>query len=319
VLASSPERQLDIGEAWCNAGDLDRARPSVDRAVELARRSGAAGRLPNALWQAAWLDAETGRWSQALANACQALDLARATGQPYLACAALVTMAGVEAGQGRDEDCLLHAREAGKLAGELGLRPLQLLARRSQALLEFSRGRIQEALTCYEEVRRLAARWQILHPYYSPIPDLIELYAQAGALNQAQELLAEFLAQVPGNANPLPAARVARCRGILAGDSFDTDFLEALALHERTWPTGSGYAGPSGGETRASSSAPQPRSSIISTPAPGQTGPAPNSAPAARPSPAPGTAASNSPRKNWRSPCSSRRDGLTPRLARRYF
>lgn len=233
VLASSPERQLDIGEAWCNAGDLDRARPSVDRAVELARRSGAAGLLPNALWQAAWLDAETGRWSQALANACQALDLARATGQPYLACAALVTMAGVEAGQGRDEDCLLHAREAGKLAGELGLRPLQLLARRSQALLEFSRGRIQEALTCYEEVRRLAARWQILHPYYSPIPDLIELYAQAGALNQAQELLAEFLAQVPGNANPLPAARVARCRGILAGDSFDTDFLEALALHER--------------------------------------------------------------------------------------
>ena len=38
---------------------------------------------------------------------------------------------------------------------------------------------------------------------------------------------------MPGNANPAPAARAARCRGILAGDDFDADFLEAIALHER--------------------------------------------------------------------------------------
>ena len=121
-----------------------------------------------------------------------------------------------------------HAREADQLTGELGLRKLQLLARRSQALLELGRGRLEEAITRYDEVRRLAAEWGIAHPYYSPIPDLIEAYARAGALDQAQALLPEFLAQVPGRANPQSAARVARCRGIVA-DDFDAHFLEAIA------------------------------------------------------------------------------------------
>ena len=233
VLALSPERQSAICDAWCNAGDFDRARPCNNRAVELARSTGALGHLPFALGQASFLDKETGLWSQALAHASQALDLARATGQPFLACDALVTIAEVEAAQGRNEDCLQHAREADQLAAELGVRPLQFLARRSQALLEFGRGRLEEAIPRYEEVRRLAARWEIIHPYYSPVPDLIEAYARAGALEQARELFAEYLTQVPGNANPAPAARAARCRGILAGDDFDADFLEAIALHER--------------------------------------------------------------------------------------
>ena len=111
-------------------------------------------------------------------------------------------MAAVEAAQGRDDDCLRHAREADQLAGEFGLRKLQLLARRSQALLEFGRGRLEEAITHYEEVRRLAADWGIAHPYYSPIPDLIEAYARAGAMDQARALLAEFLAQRAGTRQP---------------------------------------------------------------------------------------------------------------------
>ena len=233
VLASSPERQLDLASAWCDMGHPDRAWPCSSRAVELARSEGAVGRLPHALAWAAWLDGEGGRWSQALAHGSQALDLALATGQTYLACYALVTIAAVEAAQGRDEDCLGHAREADQLTGELGLRKLQLLARRSQALLEFGRGRLEEAITGYEQVRRLAADWGIAHPYYSPIPDLIEAYARGGALDQARTLLPGFLAQVPGHANPQSAARAARCRGIVASD-FDADFLEAIRLHERS-------------------------------------------------------------------------------------
>ena len=232
ILASSPERQLDLASAWCDMGRPDRAWPCSSRAVELARSEGAVGRLPDALAWAAWLDGEGGRWGQALAHGSQALDLALATGQTYLACYALVTIAHVEAAQGRDEDCLRHAREADQLTGELGLRKLQLLARRSQALLELSRGSLEEAITRYDEVRRLAAEWGIAHPYYSPIPDLIEAHARAGTLDQARALLPEFVAQVPGRANPQSAARMARCRGIVA-DDFDAHFLEAIGLHER--------------------------------------------------------------------------------------
>jgi DNA-binding NarL/FixJ family response regulator len=234
VLASSPERQLDLASAWCDTGHPDRAWPYSDRAVELARGQGATGRLPDALQWAAWLSKEAGRWSQALALGSQALDLALATGQTYLACKALVIIAEVEAAQGRDKDCIRHAREADQLTGELGLRKLQLLARRSQAPLEFGRGRLEEAITHYEKVRQMAADWGMEHhPYYSTIPDLIEAYARGGAHDQARALLPEFLAQVPGHANPQSAARAARCRGIVAGD-FDAHFIEAIRLHERS-------------------------------------------------------------------------------------
>ena len=233
TLASSPERQSAIAGAWTSAGHFDRARPCLERAVELARSTGALGHLPDTLVQTAWLDKETGRWPQALAHATQALDLTRTGGQPYVSCDALVIMVEIEAAQGRDEDCRQHAREADQLAGELGLRPMQFLARRSRALLEFGRGRLEEAITRYTELQQLAARWEINHPYYSPIPDLIEAYARTGALDKARELLGEFDALVPEDRNPAPAARAARCRGILARGDYDAHFLEAIAQHER--------------------------------------------------------------------------------------
>ena len=233
ALAARPERQLDLASAWCDAGRPDRAWPCSNRAVELARDEGAAGRLPRALAWAAWLDGEGGRWARALAYGSQALDLALATGQTYLACYAYTIMANVEAAQGRDDDCLRHANGAEQIATELGLRKLELQARRSRALLDLGRGRLEEAIARYEGLRRLTADSGIAHPYYSTIPDLIEAYARAGTLDRAQALLPEFLASVPGRANPQSAARAARCRGITAADDFDTPFREALALHER--------------------------------------------------------------------------------------
>ena len=233
-LASAPERQLDVASAWCNAGYLDRARPYADRAVELARSEGAVGRLPDALQWAAGMARETDRWAQALAHGSQALDLALAAGQTFLACNALVIIAEVEAAQGRDEDCLRHAHEADRLTGEAGLRLLQVRARLMPPLLELGRGRLEEAISHYEAVRSLAAGWGIGHGFYSPIPNLIEAYARVGALDRARALLPEYLAQVPGDANPPSAATAARCQGIVAAGDFDGHFLKALGLFERS-------------------------------------------------------------------------------------
>lgn len=231
-LSTTSGRLLDVAAAWCGVGNLDRARQYADRAVELARSEGAAGRLPDALQWAAGMCKETGRWAQALAHGSQALDLAQATGQTYLACNALVILAEIEAAQGRDEDCLQHARDADRLAGEADLRLLQIRARLSPALLDLGRGRLEEAITRYEEVHRLTVTWGIAHPYYSAMPDLIEAYARSGAADRARTLLPQFLAQVPGD-HPLPAARAARCRGIVAADDFDRHFREAISFHER--------------------------------------------------------------------------------------
>ena len=139
----------------------------------------------------------------------------------------------MEAAQGRDDDCLRHADHAERMALELGLRKLELQARRSRALLDLGRGRLEEAITRYEGLRKLAADAGIAHPYYSTIPDLIEAYARAGAVDRAQALVPEFVAHVPGRANPQSAARAARCLGLTAVGDFDTPFREAIALHER--------------------------------------------------------------------------------------
>jgi DNA-binding CsgD family transcriptional regulator len=238
ALEANPEmparsgRLLDVAAAWCGIGNLDRARQYAESAVELARTEGAVGRLPDALQWAAGMCKETGRWVQALAHGSQALELAQAAGQTYLACNALVIVAEIEAAQGRDEDCLRHAREADRLARETDLRLLQVRARLSPALLDLGRGRLEDAITRYEEVHRLTVAWGIGHPYYSPLPDLIEACARSGAADQARALLPQFLAQVPGH-HPLPAARAARCQGIVAAGDFDRHFQEAISLHER--------------------------------------------------------------------------------------
>jgi DNA-binding CsgD family transcriptional regulator len=238
ALEANPEmstrsgRLLDVAAAWCAIGDLDRARRYAERAVDLARSEGAVGLLPDALQWAAGMCKETGKWVEALAHGSQALDLAQATGQTYLACNVLVIIAEIEAAQGRDEDCLRHARDADRLAREADLRLLQIRARISPALLDLGRGRLEEAITRYEEVHRLTVAWGIAHPYYSALPDLIEAYARSGAAGQARALLPQFLAQVP-DGHPLPAARAARCQGIVAADDFDRPFREAISFHQR--------------------------------------------------------------------------------------
>ena len=233
-LASSADRQLEVAGAYSSRGDHPRAWPYYERTIELARSTGAIGKLPEALNGAAFVAAETGKWLQALALGSQALELAQAAGQSLLACDALVTLATVEAAQGRADDCLRHVHEADRLASELGLHLMQLLARRQRALLELGTGRLEEAIEHYEALRRLAAQWDISHPYYSPIADLIEAYSRAGALDKARKLLPEFLVQVPGDANPLPAARAARCQGIVAAEDYDAHFQKAIDLQERS-------------------------------------------------------------------------------------
>jgi DNA-binding CsgD family transcriptional regulator len=233
ALALSPERQLEIAGAYGGLGDHLRAWPHLERAIELARSTGEVGKLPDALAATAHVAGEIGKWLQALALGSQAVELTQATGQELLACDALVTLAHVEAAQGRGDDCLRHVAEADRLASDLGLHFLQLMARRQRALLELGTGRLEQAIEHYEALRRLAAQWDISHPFYSPVADLVEAYARAGELDKARELLPEYLAQVPGDANPLPTARAARCLGIVAAQDYDVHFQKAIDLQER--------------------------------------------------------------------------------------
>ena len=233
ALAGSARRQLDGVVGWLHLGRPDRAGQYADRAVELARDAGELGRLPDALSAAVACCCVTGQWRQALAHGNQALDLARATGQHHVACQVLVGITPIEAAQGRDAECRAHAREADWLAAEFGLRMRQLRLGCTLALLEFGQGRLDEAIARYEQVRRLAADWGVHHPWFSPLPDLIEAYARAGDPDRGHALLPRFDAQLPGDDNPLEAGRAQRLRGILADADFEPHFLRGIALHEQ--------------------------------------------------------------------------------------
>ena len=232
-IAANPQLLGDIVWAVDSLGDSERAWRYCDQAVELARSAGAVSRLADLLPLAASLALEAGRWSLVLAHASQAFDLALAAGQTLTACEALMLLATVEAAQGRDTDCVRHVREADRLTGELGLPLLQLGVRCSLALLELGQGKLEQAVTHFEEVQRLAADQGFADAFSSPIPDLIEAYARTDAIDQARALLPEYLALVTEDASPRFAAVAARCRGIVAADGFDADFLEAIRLHER--------------------------------------------------------------------------------------
>jgi DNA-binding CsgD family transcriptional regulator len=233
-IAASPGLLPDIVWALDSVGDTDRSWGYCDQAVEQARSAGAVSRLAYLLPLAGSRALGAGRWSLALADASQALDLAHATGQALTACEALLILAAVEAAQGRDSDCIRHVREADRLTGELGLTLLQIGVRSSLALLELGQGKLEQAVAHYQEIRRLAADRGFADAFTSPVPDLIEAYARADELDQARELLPEYLALVTGDAHPRFAAVAARCRGIVAADGFDAYFLEAIGLHERS-------------------------------------------------------------------------------------
>jgi DNA-binding CsgD family transcriptional regulator len=235
ALALSAEREIDAVTAWALISHPDRAGHCADRAVQLARDAGALGQLPDALTAAAWCCRETGSWQRALALGSQAVDLTQVTGQAWLAVEVLDIMTSIEAAQGRDRDCRAHARELGRVSAERGLHVRQMDVRSHLALLEFGNGRLDDAIAHYEQAYKLwAAAFAVHHPYHSPVPDLIEAYAQAGQLDRAAALLPEFVAQVPRDCNPILAARAERCRGILAAvGEFDAHFLHAIALHEQ--------------------------------------------------------------------------------------
>ncbi|HSR87035.1 MAG TPA: AAA family ATPase [Streptosporangiaceae bacterium] len=238
LLANDPplgvkaDLNMAAARAWASVGEPAQGRHYAERAVDLVRSQGALGVLPRALADASWMHSQTGNWAPALAQGCEALELARATGQRYLACDLLVTISSIEAAQGRETDCRAHADEAAGLAVELGLPLYRLLGQRQLALLDFGAGRLDEAIGRYEQASKLAADIGVQHPYHSPLPDLIEAYAQAGKHDRARDLLPEFLALVPGEDNPLPASRAERCRGIVADTDFDSHFQHAIGLQE---------------------------------------------------------------------------------------
>jgi hypothetical protein len=143
---------LMAGRISAFLGDDVTGSALMERAIRLARESGAVGNLPRPLAAVAWADWRHGRYASARMHATEALRLARETGQePGLALSVLALVAGTQGREGRvphvrarsDRARARTAGEPATFAGELGARAARARARPCRGGREDPRVRIR--------------------------------------------------------------------------------------------------------------------------------------------------------------------------------
>ena len=222
-----------LGPLWLREAATSRAL--VERAIDAARRQGAVGALPQALWLAARDAATSDRWALAEARYEEAIRLARETDQATSLCAALAGLACVEARAGREAACREHADEALALSAEHDLGFFRLWALDALAELEAGLGAYELAVARLEDKEELLAERGIEDPDVSGVPELVEALLRLDRAGEARRRLEQFAARAEAKGQPWALARLARCRGLLGGsEQLDEHFGAALLLHERT-------------------------------------------------------------------------------------
>ena len=212
-------------------GEHRRAESILERVIDEARRAGALGLLPWALYVSAYLDIRRGRWTSAYASASEAVDVAGETGGGLWRCLALSSLVMLEGGQGREEDCRRHAHEALMLAEQLGIKPFMHDIDEGLGLLELVRGDIDRAIEALERSISVPGGQRNLQLRPS-MPDLVEAYSRAGhpRAGRLAQLAGEHTATIE---IPELSALAARCHGIVAADDeFDQPFGDASRLFE---------------------------------------------------------------------------------------
>lgn len=222
-----------LGPLWLR--EVASSRGLVDRAIASARSEGAVGTLPFSLWLAGRDAATSDRLAVAEALYEEAIRLARETGQATAMCAAVAGLACVEARQGREDACREHVAEALALSDALGLGFFRIWALDALAELELGGGRVEPALRALLEKDDLLAERGIADPDVAAAPELVEALVRVDRADEARSRLDAFAVRAQAKGLPWALARLARCRGLLAGDGdFPDRFDEALRLHERT-------------------------------------------------------------------------------------
>jgi DNA-binding CsgD family transcriptional regulator len=235
--ALDPGRQHDLLAAgrlsWAHAflGQDEEARSVVGSAIARARVAGAVGPLSYLLSVSAVHDIRVGRWQDARACLAESLQLSLEVRQPVIEAPVRGVFVVLAALRGDEALFGAHAEIAEVIARRYGFVLYGLLVEYGTGLMLLGTGRVEEA------IRPLAAAAAGLDengihvPGFSPVFDLIEVYARSGRNEEGAEALRRA-ATSETLIMPREAGLVARCRGLLAPEeSFAEPFVEAIALH----------------------------------------------------------------------------------------
>ena len=224
-----PAQLLWAGRAALYLGELDAARTLYERGADQARLSGAVGMLATILDRLAWTDAIAGRPASAEANAEEGLKLAGELGLD--AGVALGSLALVSAMRGDEDGCRAAVERAYLLAETRRMRIVSASADWALGLLELGLGRPADALQ-----HLLALTGAGGHPgiLLWAAPDLVEAAVRAGQPERCTAVLERFEAWVTGSGLPVPAAALARCKGLLADADAAMEHFDAALRHDHS-------------------------------------------------------------------------------------
>jgi DNA-binding CsgD family transcriptional regulator len=212
---------------------LERTPQCLDiaaRAVRAAREDGP-WRLLSELEVLTKCEVQAGRWTLASAHGDEALILTRVLGHVQHLCALLIDLAIIDAARGDAERCRRRVDEALRVCDEHELAVLRAAARGVLGALELALGRPEEAVAALRPGLTEVERMGLHDRDASPQSDLIEALIHVGRRGEAAEVLDGYTEWARGGTPLWGGALVARCRGLLADESFTAHFEQALDLH----------------------------------------------------------------------------------------
>ena len=234
VIARADEFDEPSWVVWAatgaqGVGDEPRGAALLQRAIALARASGAVDELTYVLLAYVLMGLLAGRFGVAV-EAAEGLTLAREAGLPNASSTHLAMLAWFAGQQGREAECRESVAAATELARPNGGGFASAIAEWGLGLLELSRRRADEAVARLEAVGD--DRPGRGHPYFALMsaPDLVEACVLAGRNDSAAAAFAAFDGFAQPGAPTWALALSERCRALLAEDGTAV-FHEALRLH----------------------------------------------------------------------------------------
>jgi DNA-binding NarL/FixJ family response regulator len=213
-------------------GDDAQAYRLAHRAVTVARSTGDASSVPQALELAAAAELALGRYAAARATLIEGLPLARATGQESLASNILATLALIAGVAGDREACLTRVAEARAHTAAHGVTRAQALIDWALGALDLAAGKPADALARLKALVSSKGRGQLVIQI-AATPYLVEAAVRCGERKVAEHAVRLFGPWATNTDNTAWLALLARCRGLLAqtDDEADKHFGDALRLH----------------------------------------------------------------------------------------
>lgn len=219
---------LAAGRAALYVGDDEAAERFNGRIVARARSIGSIGCLAIGGTRLAFAEILRGKWNSALATAEETSRLAEDTGQEELAAHAFVWRGLVAALRGEEDLCCHLIQEARTIRTSRRMKLVDDAATWAEGVLDLTLGRYDGAL---QKLQRVS------HPVIAIAASLdrVEAAHQIGAHDDAHAWVDEFEHFANSSEASWAAARLAHCRGLLAGDPADatSSFEQAIVHHER--------------------------------------------------------------------------------------